>query len=98
MNKVDYIGEQCEVVISMYPTGNKRIDLINEIGFPIATASTDPWFDLNNEEVCIKNYSENEGIKEALLEAGILVGNPLDSIDNGYTVTEIYQLNPSIFE
>ena len=56
-----------------YPNGNKGIRLIDTDDFcPLTTATINQNMVLDNDCVAIKNYSENEGIVEVLVEAGIL--------------------------
>lgn len=77
--KVKFKQWNCIVVKSKY-MDNDRIALVlkeEETGEPLATASVnvvDYYFTKENGEhqTFIKNYSENEGILEALVEAGIV--------------------------
>lgn len=42
-------------------------------GEPVATASVNiPHVDLEENEVAIKNYSENEGVLQVLIDAGVI--------------------------
>jgi len=50
-----------------------------------------PDFPLKPSEVFIKNYSENEGILEALIEAGI-VSHPIDYVQSNYVIIPYCQL------
>ena len=75
MTKVRFKEWDCFVVFEKYSTGNHAIQLIDaDDGTPVATASVNvPELDLEPNEVVIKDYSENEGVYEALLQAGIVV-------------------------
>ena len=65
------MGEQCSVELTEYVVGGKAIMLKCEDGSPMATATT--WIPgLKQDEIAIKDYSENEGMYDALLEAGII--------------------------
>jgi hypothetical protein len=56
-----------------YSNGRTAIQLIDTYdNEPVCTASVNVEAPLNHDEVVIKNYSENEGVYEALLEAGII--------------------------
>lgn len=57
-----------------YGNGQTAIKLIDSAdGFPFATATVCVEDNLLKEdEVAIKNYSENEGILESLIDAGII--------------------------
>lgn len=77
--KVRFKQWNCVVIKSKY-MDNDRIALVlkeEETGEPVATASVnvvDYYFKQQDGEnqTFIKNYSENEGILEALIEAGIV--------------------------
>lgn len=68
---VQFLGEQCSVELAEYSAGGKAIMLKCEDGSPMATATA--WIPgLGVDEIAIKDYSENEGIYDALLEAEII--------------------------
>jgi len=67
-----------------YASGHICIKLRTIHGAPYATATiNDPDADLLENEVIIKNYSENEGVLEALEEAGIV--QPVYLLKYGHT-------------
>jgi hypothetical protein len=73
MRTIKWNGEELEVLFQRYQGGHNCIRLQSFNGEPYATASiNDPEADLKAGEVIIKNYSENEGVLEALEEAGIV--------------------------
>ncbi len=74
-------GHQCSVVVSRYqaPPHPRAMWLQSESGEPMATASV--FIDhmhgegqppLADDEIVVKNWSENEGMHEALQAAGII--------------------------
>lgn len=67
-------GYDCNVVKSRY--GNGRIALLLEdavTGEPIAKATVNvPEEPLHENEVVIKDYSENVGMADVLIEAGLV--------------------------
>lgn len=72
MNKVKFNGVECDVVFGEYYNGRTSIRL-TENGSPYATATiNDPDTWIEKGQVLIKNYSENEGMADALVEAGIV--------------------------
>jgi hypothetical protein len=75
MKNVHFCGFECTVEISRYAKGGTAIQLYDaEDRMPVATATICvPGLTFPSERhVVIKNYSENEGVLEALEEAGIL--------------------------
>jgi len=82
----------CEVHFAMY--GNKRtaIKLMNAEEGPIATASVNlPDEPMADNEIGIKDYSENEGMLEVLMEAGI-VSKPDRYVASGWVHIPICKL------
>lgn len=71
----DFLGESLVTVqLSKYPDGNTRLDLRDaEDGMPYATASISmPNVLLCDDEILIKNYSENEGMTDFLVKNNIV--------------------------
>jgi len=75
MYTVIFLGQECIVEKHAYKS-NDRVALeltIKATGEPMATATTNlPNIQLEKNEVIIKNYSENEGIYQILVKAGII--------------------------
>lgn len=74
MKTVKFKQWNCKPVKAFYGNGRIAIQLIDaEDGEPIATATINiPDEDIKDDEVIIKDYSENEGMLNALLEADII--------------------------
>jgi len=72
---VTFLGYNCRIRFSQY-TNNNRTAIMLEIadtGEPMATATVNiPEYRLGPGEVIIKDYSENEGMLNALVEAKIV--------------------------
>jgi len=78
------------VVFDKYHNGRTAIRLVQN-GSPYATATiNDDDVDLRDDEVIIKNYSENKGILEALERAGIV--SRLYTIKIGFTEPVVCKL------
>jgi hypothetical protein len=75
----------CVVVKRSYPNGRLALQLIDEDdGSPVAVATVNiPDVPLGDNQVIIKDWSENEGIYDALYEAGI-VSKVLDTAPTGF--------------
>ena len=69
---VNFNGEELTPIISQYVNGQTAIRLVDQDGHPFMTASVAHDINIQKDEVIIKNYSENEGILEALIEAEII--------------------------
>jgi len=88
---VKFLGEELTPVMSRYANGQNAIQLVDSDGMPFMTASV--AFDVNiaDDEVLIKNYSENEGIMEALIDANI-IEKPYAAIETGFVKLHIAAL------
>ena len=72
---VEFLGIECAVDMEQtYPNGRPALILTDaEDGSGVCYASINiPQIDLEKDEVIIKNYSENQGVLDALIEAGII--------------------------
>ncbi len=86
MYQVTFLDYVCDVTFEAYQNNNRIvIELtIAEDGEPMLTASVNlPNEQLGYNEVAIKNYSENEGILDILINAGI-ISNPTRFVDSGF--------------
>lgn len=83
--KIKFKQWDCTLKIARYE--NDRIALIlNGIfdGSRIAVATVNmPDVSALEDEIFIKDYSENEGMLKALMDAGV-VSNPIDYISSGF--------------
>ena len=71
----------CEMQFGKYPNGRTAIELVDYKTYePIATATVNvPGIPLKENEIIIKNYSENQGMFQALFNAGIVKLNRIDT-------------------
>ncbi|MEC9356519.1 MAG: hypothetical protein VX836_01465 [Pseudomonadota bacterium] len=62
---------RCTTVWGFY--GNGRIGLrLVEGSSPVATATVNTAIDVGLDQIVVKEYGENEGLIEALIEAGVI--------------------------
>jgi hypothetical protein len=76
-----FAGYKATVSIGRYHDGNTRLQLWCSDG-PLATASVNPDGPLAENEVAIKNYAENAGILDVLVNAGV-VSAPIRTVRAG---------------
>lgn len=90
LTKVKFLGEECTLSLQAYMRGGHALQLLCEDGSPMAMATT--WVEgLEPQEMAIKDYSENEGIYDALLEAGVI--QPYHrTIDSGFAKLKVVKL------
>lgn len=78
--KIEYKGYQCTLEITRYhKPSNIAIALHSNEG-PIAKATVNLDVKLREGLVAIKDYAENEGMLQTMIDAGI-VGNPVAIVD-----------------
>lgn len=72
MGKVRFLGCDCTIRNEEYANGGTCLRLVDEDGEDFLTATS--WIPgLAAGEVAVKNYSENEGILDVLVDAGIVL-------------------------
>ena len=86
--KVKFKQWDCTVRWALYGNGNTAIELIGTNGERITKATVNTGALLMETEVAIKNYSENEGMLDALLAAGIILP-PHDEISCGFVTAPV---------
>jgi len=72
MNTITFQGFVCVVFSGKYSNGNTRLQLWSEEEGPIATATIDLGEKLPKDQAYIKDYSENDGMLDTLIESGIV--------------------------
>ncbi len=90
---VKFNGLICTVDFRNYENGRIAIWLtVKRTGEDAAVATVNiPNFPLKDDEVIIKNYSENEGILDVLIQAGV-VSESFDKADSGYISADVCKL------
>jgi|TARA_R110000744_G_scaffold33591_2_gene78840 hypothetical protein len=88
---VNFLGEELTPVLNRYVNGQTAIQLLDQDGAPFMMASVAHDVNIDNDCVIIKNYSENEGIMEALIEAGI-IEKPFCEIPTGFVTLYVAEL------
>lgn len=83
----------CKMNFAQYKNDRTAIELVDSSnGEPIAMATVNiPEEDIEDDEVIIKNYSENDGMLDALMDAGV-VGEPLRMVKSGFVEVPVVKL------
>lgn len=91
---VTFKSWDCIAIGSKYTVNDsKAILLIDKKDHsPVATATINLDFPLKKNHVFIKDYSENAGMTEALIEAGIIDSKPGELITSGFVSVYPYKL------
>ena len=92
LGQAHFCGEQCNVYITRYGF-DQHFGIVLESandGMPVAKATS--WYHgLENREFAIKDYSENEGMLDCLLEANI-IEPPHRKVQSGFVELHIVKL------
>ena len=104
MNRVKFSSWDCEVIPARYRNGIIALKLVEwEDGYPVpiavATVNLEDYEDeildaisvTGNNYTFIKDYSENEGMLDALVKAGI-VSEPLGFYHTGYVTCPLVEV------
>ncbi len=92
--ELQFFQGEVELVFNKYGNGRTAIVLVDtEDNAPllVATINVPEYIDLKDDEVIIKNYSENDGVIPILMINGV-IGPALDTIPVGYATATIHKL------
>jgi len=85
----------CKLEFSEYKNGRTAIiavDAKDPSGAPVCVATVNiPGEDIEKDEVIIKDYSENEGVLQSLISAGI-ISKPLRMVGTGFVECPVCKL------
>lgn len=80
MKTVHFRGEELIPLVGQYQDGSRSLQLLTPDGLHFCTASvwaeTEPG-ELGLNQILIKNWTENQGVLEALEEAGVVKRTPI---------------------
>lgn len=96
---VTFMQWDCIIVTGQYGgNGRLALQLVDAHDFePVAVASVNlANHSLSEGEIFIKNYSENEGMVECLVEAG-LIAEPHNMVQSGFVYIPVCKLNTDQF-
>jgi len=99
--KVKFKEWDCETAVNGY-TNNGRIaiKLVDaETQEPIATATVNLMDEqLGEDEIFVKDYSENTGMAAALADAGVIDPAPTQTVQSGFVQISAYKLTPEFID
>jgi hypothetical protein len=96
---VSFAGSECHVFFGVYVNGNIAIQLFDkETGEKVANATvcTDKLLDLRT--VGIKDWSENAGMVEALIDGEIITSEKEYEEASGFVLIPFHKLTETAFE
>jgi hypothetical protein len=89
-----YKGWTVNVHFAVYGNGRHAIKLDSRTDIPIAVASVNvaDTDECGDDEVYVKDYSENEGMAQWLADNGIIEPSVIGSVPSGFVVISRYKL------
>ena len=98
--EVNFAGYQCELSFGQYRNGAKAISLVSVIdGSPVAVATVNVEdYPLQDDQILVKDYSENAGMVSALVEANVIHELPVDFVSSGYVSIPCHHLTDEFLE
>ena len=92
-------GKELFTDCGFYGNGRKALTLTDQDSQPVLTVTVNiPEAILGKNEVFIKAYSENEDIDKALIRAGIIHKDILQTIRQGFVKISSYRLTDTAIE
>jgi hypothetical protein len=91
MNKVKFLGEECTIEFQKYQHGGVAMQLWCSEGPMCKATVCIPGAKIKDNEVLIKNWSENEGILDALISSGI-VKDTGKVVPSGYVEANVCEI------
>lgn len=92
---MQFFGYEFTVEKKQYQNGDAALVLLCDDGSPLTTASVcladHPFFKLKEGDVAIKNYSENEGVLDVLVDEGV-VSAPHTLVNIGFVDVPVCKL------
>lgn len=84
--------ENCYFRAGYYANGNLAIEIINDDYGPVTRVTVNPDITVPYPLIAIKNYSENEGMVEWLVDEGIVEENPIHIVESGWVEIPLHRL------
>jgi hypothetical protein len=92
--KIKFLDWDCLLTLGRYPNNRLALDLVSddELHEPVARCTSNiPDMDLADDEVAIKDYSENEGMFECLYKHHI-IQLPTREVQSGFVTLPVCKL------
>lgn len=92
---IEFSGYTCRIMWGKYGNGRLALQLLDDEDWsPVAVASVNlPDVYMAPDEMAVKDWSENEGMLDALMEAGI-VEKPHAMVPTGFVMAPICKIKP----
>ena len=87
--------ENCHFCVARY-VGNKNLAItIFDNEGPVAHCTINTPVKLTDDRIAVKNYSENTGMDNFLIDMGIIEKEPIDHIESNWVNIPVHKLTQS---
>lgn len=95
---VNFAGFLCETRFGSYQNGDPALELVDpETGEPVARCTVFfPDRPTGPRKIFVKDWSENDGMVDALIEAKIIEPECLEVVRTGFVDCGLYSLRPEV--
>jgi len=91
--------DNCHFEVGRYTDNhNLAIRVMSEIGETISTITVNAGKRCPDDIIFIKDYSENEGVYEWLVEMNMIEADPVDMVPSGWVILRSYKLTDTCKE
>ena len=87
----------CFFKVNKYRNGNIALGIYNMSDGPICTVTVNPGMALPDDLIAIKNYSENSGVLESLIELGF-IEDVVGTLPQGFVEIPICTYNKEMID
>lgn len=84
--------ENCQFMVGLYANGNLGIEIWSDEEGPITKVTVNPDIKIPTDRIAIKNYSENEGMVDFLVEEDLIEPDPVQIIESGFVTIPVHKL------
>jgi len=81
--------KDCEFRTGRYGNGNLALQVESPAEGPICVCSVNPGVPLPDNELAVKDWSENEGMVEELKRQNVIFGDPVRTLNTAYGFVKI---------
>lgn len=84
--------DRCIFQVGRYPNGNLAVEIWSQTEGPVNRVTVNPDVPLSDDMIAIKDYSENEGMVESMVELGIIIEPAFMTIQSGWVEIPVHML------
>ena len=87
--------ENCHFCVARYANNQNLAIAIFDNEGPVTYCTVNTPVKLTDDRIAVKNYSENTGMDNFLIDMGIIEKEPIDHIESGWVEIPVHKLTQS---